>query len=46
MKKYTPSYNNIPAWESYSANMKTEFRQCIEEGLDVKKYEGLFNAIS
>ena len=40
-----PDYGALHAWEYYAANMNTEFRQCMEEGLDVAALEPLFSAI-
>jgi ADP-ribosylglycohydrolase len=34
------------AWELYSANLRTELRQCRDEGRDVAQYEKLAEAIS
>lgn len=45
-KRITPKYANLHEWEWYSSNLLTEYRQCIEEGLDIKKYHDLFVAIS
>lgn len=33
-------------WETYADEMKTEYRQSMEEGLDIERYEGLFNEIA
>ena len=45
-KRIEPNWANIPLWESYSAELLTEYRQCIDEGLDVAHYEDLFRAIA
>ncbi|MBQ8407283.1 MAG: ADP-ribosylglycohydrolase family protein [Clostridia bacterium] len=45
-KEIKPKYANIPSWESYSSNLLTEYRQSIEEGLDISSYEDLFNAVA
>ena len=37
-----PQYKNIHDWEFYSSNLKTEYQQSIEEGLDIEKYKDLF----
>ena len=41
-----PEYSAMHAWESYAANLMTEFQQCQEEGLDIAPYESLFSAVS
>ena len=33
-------------WECYADEMRTEYRQSLEEGLDVEKYKGLFEEIA
>lgn len=43
-KTLKPKYANIHDWESYSSNLLTEYRQSIEEGLDLKAYEEVFKA--
>lgn len=44
-RKILPDYPNIHPWELYSAELMTEYRQCVEEGLDIEKYEPLFKAV-
>ena len=39
------SLDTMHAWELYSSNMKTEMRQCRDEGRDVEQYEKLAQAI-
>ena len=41
-----PQYQNIHDWEFYSSNLTTEYRQSIEEGLDIARYEELFKAVA
>lgn len=41
-----PQYSNIPDWESYYSSLTDEYRQCIDEGLDIEKYKMLFEAVS
>ncbi len=41
-----PAYQNIPNWESYSSELKTEYIQSIEEGLDLEGYKDVFYAIA
>ena len=37
-----PQYKNIHDWEFYSSNLKTEYQQSIEEGLDIDAYKEVF----
>ena len=37
-----PTYNKIHWWEDYSCDLPTEYKQSIEEGLDISAYEGIF----
>lgn len=46
MKSITPSYEKLHSWELYGEEMMTEYKQCIEEGLDVEQYKSLFEAVS
>lgn len=41
-----PQYHNIHDWEFYSSSLMTEYRQSVEEGLDVEAYKDLFAAAS
>ena len=41
-----PQYANIHDWEFYSSNLLTEYRQSIEEGLDIEAYKDVFSAVS
>lgn len=45
-KEVKPKYANIHNYESYSSNLKTEYIQCVEEGLDVAPYKEVFEAVS
>lgn len=45
-KEIKPKYANICDWESYSSNLRTEYVQSIEEGLDIQNYKDVFYAIS
>lgn len=38
-------YNNIDALNRYPQDLKTEYIQSMEEGLDVEKYKNLFDAV-
>ncbi len=46
MEKLLPSYDNLNSWELYSEEMRTEYQQSIEEGLDIEKYKGLFEEVA
>ena len=41
-----PQYANIHDWEFYSSNFLTEYRQSVEEGLDLEAYKELFSLVS
>lgn len=41
-----PQYTNIHDWEFYSSNLEHEYKQCLDEGLDIEKYKDVFNAVS
>ena len=40
-----PDYEALHEWELYSKSLQYEYMQCVEEGLDVKKYKSLFDAV-
>lgn len=40
-----PSYERMHSWEMYSANLKTELTQAIEEGKQAEEYRALFEAV-
>ncbi|MBO4217241.1 MAG: ADP-ribosylglycohydrolase family protein [Clostridia bacterium] len=44
-KKVYPSINLLHHWERYSSALATEYRQSIEEGLDVEMYKSLFDSV-
>ena len=39
-----PDYSMQNGWESYASELTVEYRQSVEEGKDIQKYEGLFTA--
>ncbi|MCI5840331.1 MAG: ADP-ribosylglycohydrolase family protein [Clostridium sp.] len=39
-----PDIPEIDSGESYSAQLMTEYKQCMDEGLDITEYEELFKA--
>lgn len=41
-----PQYSSMHGWEMYCSNLKIEYRQCIEEGLDIEKYKDVFYSIA
>ena len=41
-----PQYQNMSDWELYSANLQVEYRQSVEEGLDIERYSDVFSSIS
>ncbi|MBE6592072.1 MAG: helix-turn-helix domain-containing protein [Ruminococcaceae bacterium] len=41
-----PEYSKIHDWEFYSSDLKTEYQQCVDEGLDIEMYKDLFFATS
>lgn len=45
-KQIKPQYLNVHSWEFYSSNLMTEYRQSVEEGLDIEAYKDLFAAVS
>ena len=45
-KALKPKYANVHSYESYGFNLETEYRQCVEEGLDVSAYADVFSAVS
>ena len=45
-KEIKPRYANLPEWESYSSNLRTEYRQCMEEGLELAAYGDVFKMVS
>ena len=45
-KELKPKYANIHEWESYSSNLVTEYRQGIDEGLELAAYADIFAAVA
>lgn len=43
--KKAPEYDKLHGWEVYSTNLGIEWRQSLEEGLDIEKYRDLFDAV-
>ena len=40
-----PSFDKQAVWESYAEQIYVEYRQSIEEGLDISEYSELFSAV-
>ena len=45
-RAFTPEFSAMHAWELYCEQLPTEFRQCVEEGLDVEPLRDLFTAVA
>ena len=45
-RKIRRSPEKLHGWEVYASQLMTEFRQCMDEGLDIEKYRSLFEAVS
>ena len=45
-KSLTPAYSELFVWELYSEQLDVEYRQCLEEGLDIEEYKELFLTVS
>lgn len=41
-----PLYKNLHDWEFYASNLKTEYQQSTEEGLDIEAYKEVFYSVS
>ena len=44
-REIQPQYSMLHPWQKYAHDMQVEYRQCVEEGLDVAAYEPLFRAV-
>ncbi len=45
-ESFLPDYAGMDVWESYSKDLLRDYRQSIEEGLDVERYKSLFEAVA
>lgn len=45
-KEITPYYEDIPDWEFYASAVSDEYKQAIDEGLDVSVYKELFDSVA
>ena len=41
----SPDFPSWGGWESYSKMLPIEYKQCVDEGKDIEKYEALFDAV-
>ncbi len=41
-----PEYSNSNDWDLYSSQLKEEYKQSIDEGLDIERYQEIFSAVS
>ena len=44
-KKIKPVIQKMHSWEVYSSQLPTEYRQSVDEGLDIEQYADLFEAV-
>ena len=40
-----PQYDSMMIWESYADQLDVEYRQCEDEGLDIRAHKALFDAV-
>ena len=45
MPEIKPQYDQLHEYEFYPVNLLTEYRQCIDEGLDMEAYKDVFTAV-
>lgn len=45
-KAMKPQYANLHDWEFYTSDILTEYRQSVEEGLDIDMYKDVFLSVS
>ena len=45
-KTVKPFYENIHNWEFYASGIMEEYKQSIDEGLDIDRYKGIFEEIA
>ncbi len=45
-KEIKIDYNHVDGFNRYPADLKTEYIQSVEEGLDIEKYKSLFDAVA
>ena len=44
--KFKPTPYNFHCWENYAYETLTEYRQCLDEGLDVSPYKEIFESVA
>ena len=44
--KISPDYSQMNVWDSYAEDLRTEYRQALEEGKDVETYRELFDSVA
>ena len=44
-QKLFPDYESLHKWEYYPADAEIEYKQCLDEGLDVEAYKQLFSEV-
>lgn len=42
----TPDYSTVDGWELYDDDLLCEYKQCLDEGLDISEYESLFKEVA
>lgn len=45
-KDVTPNYANMHIWEQYTSAITEEYRQAVDEGLDIEAYKDIFASIA
>lgn len=45
-KAVQPQYQNMQDWEFYASNLLVEYKQSLDEGLDIERYKELFYAVA
>ncbi len=45
-RQLRPNYEKMHKWEIYCADLLTEYEQSTDEGLDLRLYEGVFQAVA
>ncbi len=43
---FSPDYAAMSGWEVYSKNLGIEYEQSVDEGLDIERYQKLFDAVN
>ncbi len=43
--KIKPNFENMGEWEFYCNDIEHEYKQCVDEGLDVEKYKEIFSTV-